>query len=76
MEDALAKLKLAHVEIDNIVNEIKQKLEAVSVGALRGFGERLMTTSCPAVAAIGPVGRLESYKTFAGRFSHAAHAAE
>ena len=25
MEDALAKLKLAHVEIDNIVNEIKQK---------------------------------------------------
>jgi predicted Zn-dependent peptidase len=58
------------------IDEIKQKLEAVTVGALRAFGERLMATLRPAIAAIGPVNRLESYETFAGRFSPAAHAAE
>ena len=58
------------------IAEIKQKLEAVTVGAVRAFAERLMATSRPAIAAIGPVNRLESYETFAGRFSPAAHAAE
>ncbi len=58
------------------IAEIKQKLDAVTVGAVRQFGERLMSTRRPAIAALGPVGRLESYESFAGRFSPAAHAAE
>jgi len=58
------------------IAEIKQKLDAVTVGEVRGFGERLMATRRPAVAALGPVERLESYERFAGRFSPAAHAAE
>ncbi|HEX3431994.1 MAG TPA: pitrilysin family protein [Rhizomicrobium sp.] len=58
------------------IAEIKQKLDAVTVGAVRSFGERLMTTRQPAIAALGPIDRLESYASFAGRFSPAAHAAE
>lgn len=58
------------------IDEIKQKLDAVGVGAVRQFGERLMTTRRPAFAALGPVEKLESYERFAGRFSPAAHAAE
>lgn len=58
------------------VAEIRQKLDAVSVGAVREIGDRLMATSRPAIAALGPVRKLESYERFAGRFSPAAHAAE
>jgi predicted Zn-dependent peptidase len=58
------------------IEEIKQKLDAVSVGAVRGVGERLMATRRPAIAALGPIDSLESYESFAGRFSPAAHAAE
>jgi predicted Zn-dependent peptidase len=58
------------------IEEIKQKLDAVSVGAVRGVGERLMATRQPAIAALGPIDSLESYESFAGRFSPAAHAAE
>ena len=58
------------------IDEIRQKLDAVSVGAVRQFGERLMTTRRPAFAALGPVEKLESYEKFARRFSPAAHAAE
>lgn len=58
------------------IEEIKQKLDAVTVGAVRQIGERIMRTRQPAVAALGPVNKLESYERFAGRFSPAAHAAE
>ena len=58
------------------IDEIKQKLDAVTVGAVRQVGEQLMTTIQPALAALGPVQKLESYERFAGRFSPAAHAAE
>lgn len=58
------------------IEEIKQKLDAVSVSAVRGVGERLMATRRPAIAALGPIDSLESYESFAGRFSPAAHAAE
>jgi predicted Zn-dependent peptidase len=50
------------------VSEIREKLEAVSVEDVRRFGEQLMTTSAPAIAAIGPINGLESYETFAGRY--------
>ena len=58
------------------ISEIKEKLDAVTVGAVRQFGERLMATRRPAIAAIGPIDRLESYERFTGRFSPRAHAAE
>jgi predicted Zn-dependent peptidase len=58
------------------VAEIKLKLEAVTVGAVRQFGEQLMMTRRPAMAALGPVNKLETYESFAGRFSPPAHAAE
>ncbi|HEY6578151.1 MAG TPA: pitrilysin family protein [Rhizomicrobium sp.] len=51
--------------------ELKAKLEAVSVDDVRHFGERLMA-SRPALAAIGPLGQLERYETFAARFGAAA----
>jgi predicted Zn-dependent peptidase len=71
------------------VAELKAKLDAVSVEDVRRFGDALMNTSRPAMAAIGPLRKLESYETFRGRFgslespvrtdgltSHHAHAAE
>jgi processing peptidase subunit beta len=58
------------------IEEIKEKLDAVTVGAVRGVGERLMSTPRPAIAALGPIDSLESYESFTGRFSPAAHAAE
>ncbi|MGH6876307.1 MAG: M16 family metallopeptidase [Rhizomicrobium sp.] len=51
--------------------EIRAKLEAVTVDEVRHFGERLMA-SRPALAAIGPLGKLERYETFARRFGPAA----
>lgn len=51
--------------------EIRAKLEAVDVGEVRRFGEKLLTTARPALAAIGPVGKLERYDSFARRFGAA-----
>jgi predicted Zn-dependent peptidase len=48
--------------------EIREKLEAVSVDDIRRFGETLMSTARPAIAAVGPVRGLETYETFAARF--------
>jgi predicted Zn-dependent peptidase len=53
------------------VEELTSKLEAVDAAAVRRFGARLMATQRPAMAAVGPVGHLESYETFAGRFGGA-----
>jgi predicted Zn-dependent peptidase len=53
------------------VEELSAKLEAVDAAAVRRFGARLMETVSPAMAAVGPVGHLESYETFAGRFGGA-----
>jgi predicted Zn-dependent peptidase len=50
------------------ISEIREKLEAVSVDDVRWFGERLMATARPAIAAVGPVQKLESYQSFAGRY--------
>jgi predicted Zn-dependent peptidase len=50
------------------VEEITTKLEEVDAPKVRRFGERLLLSGRPAVAAIGPVGRLERYETFASRF--------
>ena len=53
------------------ISEIREKLEAVSVEDVRSFGEKLMRTARPAIAAIGPVRGLESYETFAARYGAA-----
>jgi len=50
------------------VEEITTKLEEVDAQKVRAFGERLIQSGRPAVAAIGPIGSLEGYETFAGRF--------
>ncbi|HEY3636757.1 MAG TPA: pitrilysin family protein, partial [Rhizomicrobium sp.] len=53
------------------VAEIREKLEAVSIEDVRKFGETLMTTKGPAIAAIGPVQGVESYEKFAARYGSA-----
>ena len=53
------------------VEELTSRLEAIDAAAVRRFGARLMQTLRPAMAAVGPVGQLESYETFAGRFGGA-----
>ena len=52
------------------VEELTTRLEAVDTRAVRAFGERMMASSRPAIAAIGPVKALESYDTFARRFGN------
>jgi predicted Zn-dependent peptidase len=50
------------------VEELTARLDAVDAKAVRRFGERLMATESPAIAAVGPVGKLESHDVFARRF--------
>jgi predicted Zn-dependent peptidase len=50
------------------VEELTAKLDEVDTTAVRRFGTRLMNSVRPAVAALGPVGKLENYEIFAGRF--------
>jgi len=48
----------------------------VDAAAVRRFGDRVMASANPAIAAVGPVGRLESHDAFARRFGGALRAAE
>ena len=50
------------------VQEMVERLDAVDVGEVRRFGAQMMQSMSPAIAAIGPVGKLEDYETFARRF--------
>lgn len=50
------------------IAELSAKLDAVDAAAVRRFGQRVMNAGAPAIAAVGPVGRLEAHKVFAGRF--------
>ncbi|MDE3117094.1 MAG: insulinase family protein [Pseudomonadota bacterium] len=50
------------------VDELTEKLEAVDVSAVRHFGSRLMEAATPALVALGPVNKLETYSDFANRF--------
>jgi len=51
--------------------ELTQRIEAVDVSAVRAFASTLMATGNPALAAVGPVKKLESHDTFAARFGRA-----
>jgi predicted Zn-dependent peptidase len=57
------------------VAEIVEKLDAITTDAVKRYAAFSMAT--PAIAAVGPVGKLESHAKFAARFSSPkAHAAE
>lgn len=60
------------------VQEMTERLNAVDAAAVRRFGEKVMATTNPSVATVGPAGKLERYGIFAGRFGlkAAARAAE
>ena len=53
-------------------------LDEIDAPRVRRFASQVMTKGAPAMAALGPVGRLESHDTFARRFGAGAlpHAAE
>jgi predicted Zn-dependent peptidase len=53
------------------VSETIAKLDAVDAAVVRRFGERVMTTASPAMAALGPIGKLENHDRFAKRFGAA-----
>ena len=53
------------------VDELVAKVDAVDAEALRKFGTRICQTGNPAIAAVGPVKRLESRDRFARRFGRA-----
>ena len=50
------------------VPELVAKIDAVEAAAVTRVAERIMKGAAPAVAAIGPVERLESHAAIAGRF--------
>jgi predicted Zn-dependent peptidase len=50
------------------VAEMVEKLDAVGVDEVRRFASQIMQSPAPAIAALGPIGRLESYDCFARRF--------
>ncbi len=56
--------------------EIAAQIDAIDVAAVKNYAARVMQSTRPAIAAIGPVARLESHDTFARRFGALADAAE
>ncbi|HEY4943034.1 MAG TPA: pitrilysin family protein [Rhizomicrobium sp.] len=53
------------------IEELSAKLDLVDATAVRRFGERVLNGGAPAIAAVGPIGKLESYDVFARRFGAA-----
>jgi predicted Zn-dependent peptidase len=57
--------------------EIVAQLDAIDAATVKTFAARVMKAGHPTIAAIGPIGRLETQQTFARRFGRAwADAAE
>jgi predicted Zn-dependent peptidase len=50
------------------VAELTERLEAVDASAVRKFAAKVCARGTPSVAAVGPVGRLESRERFSARF--------
>ncbi len=55
--------------------EMTAKVDAVDAAALRQFAAKLLERGSPAMASVGPVGRLEPVERFARRFGRAAELA-
>lgn len=68
--EQIAGQLLAYGRIVSVEEQVA-KLEAVDAEAVRGIGARLMASEQPAIAAIGPIGRLEPYADFSRRFGTA-----
>ena len=58
--------------------EIVAQLDAIDVAAVKRHAARIMQAGQPTIAALGPIGKLESHEHFARRFGAGAlpHAAE
>src|SRR5579871_6742121 len=50
------------------VDEMVRRIDEVDIEQIQRFAERVMNSPRPAIAAIGPVGKLEAYDVFARRF--------
>ena len=50
------------------IPEIIERIDAVDIDAVSRVSNRIMTSGAPTVAAIGPIGKLESYSAIAARF--------
>ena len=50
------------------IEEMTARLDEVDARAVRRFGERVMESANPSMAAVGSVGRLEKHSVFASRF--------
>ncbi len=75
--EQIASQLLAYGRVLSIA-ELTARLDAVDAAAVRRFAQQIMTSERPAIAAVGPLKRLESYAQFAGRFGagHTRSAAE
>ena len=51
------------------LEELSARLDAVDAAAVRRFGERIVQAGRPSIAALGPIGKLESHGVFAQRFA-------
>jgi predicted Zn-dependent peptidase len=50
------------------IDEVLAAVDRVDAAAVRRVAEKVMRKAPPALAALGPIGRLESYRRFAARF--------
>ena len=50
--------------------EIVAQLDAIDAGMVKSYGARVMQAGRPSIAAVGPVGKLETHATFARRFGN------
>ena len=64
------------VESDLCYCFVRAKLEAIDAAAVRRFGQKVMAAGQPSIAAVGPIGKLESHDAFARRFGAELAAAE
>jgi predicted Zn-dependent peptidase len=58
------------------VPEIVGQIDAIDAGMVKRYAAQVMQSASPAIAAVGPVSRLESHDNFSRRFGALANAAE
>ena len=51
--------------------QVVQCPDAIDAGAVKRYAAKVMRAGTPAIAAVGPIGRLENHATFARRFGAA-----
>jgi predicted Zn-dependent peptidase len=69
--EQIAGQLLAYGHVQSI-EEVIAKLDAIDASQVRRFGEGVMATQNPAIATVGPVGKLVSHEIFAHRFGSGA----